>query len=175
MSQFRDQNKPLHSCLTTGRWRRRRRRCSPSCLPWASGQTCPGWCWRGSRHQGGSTGAGPSGRWSTSSATPAHRLYHPANSSSTLWSVTEDFMSHLTILYTAVVVRAHTLDSVIRVVYQSALDNRPRYPENRSVDPTRCVVPKAATPPFCFRGCYWGQIRESERGMTPVLGNKLDK
>ena len=68
-------------CLsrTTVRWRRRRTRCSPSCRQRASGRTCPGWCWRGSRRRGGSTGAGPSGTWSISSAAPARRPYHPVN------------------------------------------------------------------------------------------------
>lgn len=67
----------MHLLLTTGRWRHHRRRCSPSCLPSAWGQTCPGWCWRENHHLGGNTGAELSGRWSISSAAPAHHLYHP--------------------------------------------------------------------------------------------------
>lgn len=74
-------NRSVQCSLTTGRWRHRRRQCSPSCLPLASEQTCPGWCWRESRHQAVNTGAELSGRWSISSAAPAHLLYRPENSS----------------------------------------------------------------------------------------------
>lgn len=78
LTQWHNQAICFHSSLTIGRWRPRKKLCSPSCLPWASGQTCLGWCWTGSRHREGNTGAGPSGTWSTSSAAPARLPYPPA-------------------------------------------------------------------------------------------------